>query len=180
MESIVCAETSQIFVVKKTYFGFVTVTPDILHCSLWGGDCILNDIQLGYKWYLLRIYENFGSFSRYQVAVLRLHFFHMLWLIASSVVNVYHEYVSFNYIHNTSKVSKYWILHKLWWLYEYDDLELLSLVCWCMSCMQCSVKLACLPLLVAECPKRECFSGKILIDDSLDCGGFVWMILVVN
>jgi hypothetical protein len=57
VESIVCTEASQIFVVKETYPVFVTVTPDILHCSCWGGDCILNDIQLGYKWYLLRIYD---------------------------------------------------------------------------------------------------------------------------
>jgi len=64
-ESIVCAETNQIYVVKKNYSAFVTVTPDMLHCSLLGGlHCILFDFQLGYKWYLLRIYENFGSFSR--------------------------------------------------------------------------------------------------------------------
>jgi len=37
VESIVCTEASQIFVVKETYPVFVTVTPDILHCSWWGG-----------------------------------------------------------------------------------------------------------------------------------------------
>jgi len=28
-------------------------------------------------------------------------------------------------------------------------------------------------LLVAECPESECFSGKILLDENLECGGFV-------
>lgn len=34
--------------------------------------------------------------------------------------------------------------------------------------------------LVAECPESECFSGKIPVDDSLECGGFVWMVMVIN
>jgi len=28
-------------------------------------------------------------------------------------------------------------------------------------------------LLVAECPESECFSGRILVNDSLECDGFV-------
>jgi hypothetical protein len=39
--SIVCAETSPVFVVESIYSAFVAVAPEVLHCS-WGEGVLYN------------------------------------------------------------------------------------------------------------------------------------------